>query len=129
MDVQAKDTLTRFCCLNPQNPEGFRLLCELLRSRPAGDERDAELLTAAMHLARIDPWSEEARESLRELGKLPEGCATGPLFVDASEPMGQQLVAGAERHGKRKKRRREQSDVEKEVHHQTQQPAAGEDAR
>ena len=76
VDVQAKDTLTRFCCLSPQNPEGFRLLCELLRSRPAGDERDAELLTAAMHLARVDPWSEEARESLRELNRLPEGCAT-----------------------------------------------------
>ena len=119
VDVQAKDTLTRFCCLSPQNPEGFRLLCELLRGRPAGDERDAELLTAAMHLARIDPWSDEARRCLRGLGKLPEeGDETAPLLVVASEPAAQQLVAGAERHGKRKKRRREQSEVEKEVHHQ-----------
>jgi predicted Zn-dependent protease len=75
----AKNLLTNFCVLNPNNPEGFRLLCELLRHTSAS-ERDvagagtaksaqgagsnSELLSAAVHLARCDPGSVLAWEIL-----------------------------------------------------------------
>lgn len=71
----AKNLLTNFCVLNPNNPEGFRLLCELLRhasaseregaaARPARGATNSELLSAAVHLARCDAGSALAWEIL-----------------------------------------------------------------
>jgi len=58
--------LTNFCVVNPNNPEGFRLLCRVLSSPRIRKRSERKLVQAALHLSRCDPFSSVSWNILAE---------------------------------------------------------------